>query len=97
PAASICALFDPVCWSRGPVGETLASAREAATEYEYCNCSSAFLDTRGARSLVSRIFSSSAITSSSAGCIIWNEHPKFRTALKSLCAMRDLRLGLGSH
>src|SRR4030095_694736 len=71
--ASICALFDAVCCSRGPVGETPASSKEAATEYVDCKCASAFLDTRGARSLVSRILSSTAITSSRAGCIICSQ------------------------
>jgi hypothetical protein len=49
-----------------------------------CNRASAFLDARGSRSLASRIFSSAAITSSSAGCIIWNDHPKFCAPRQSL-------------
>jgi hypothetical protein len=67
------------------VGDTRASRKGAATEYADCNCASAFVDAHGGRSLVSRIFSSVAMTRSRAGWIIAHDDPKFWSLLQSIC------------
>jgi hypothetical protein len=83
--ARIRALFDLISCSCCPVGDTCASRKEAATEYADCNCASEFLDARGAQSLVSRIFSSVAMTKSIAGWIIVADHRKFCAPVQTLC------------
>src|SRR4029077_8311578 len=81
-AADKSALFRAACSCRS-VGDVPASRREAATGAA-CNCASAVLDARGARSFFSRIFSSAAMTRSRAGCVMYGDHPKFRTGLQTI-------------
>src|SRR4029450_12660786 len=83
--ARICALFDAVWCSCRPVRDTCASCREAAKECADCNCSSAFLDAHGARSVVSRIFSNATMTRSRAGWIIAHDDPKFCARVQFIC------------
>jgi hypothetical protein len=99
-AASKSALFR-AC-GRCPVGDVHASRRETATGAS-CKRASAVLDARGARSLFSRILSSAAMTRSRAGCVMSNDHPKFRARLQTIsvkhtraCNFRRLGSGLNS-
>src|SRR5947207_13778239 len=89
--ARICALFDLVSCNRRCVGDTCASLKDAAKEYADCNCSSAFLDAHGPRSVVSRIFSNVAMTRSRAGWIIVTIIQKFVRRCKSFVEKKAVK------
>src|ERR1043166_2034890 len=68
---------DVVCAGLSAIG----AARAAGTA---SNRASAVLDAHGARSPFSRILSSVAMTKSRAGCVMCDDHPKFRAQLQTI-------------
>src|SRR5262249_12270695 len=84
--ARLCALCDLGRSSCCPEIDACASGTgEGAIEYADRNRASAFLEARGARSVASRMFSSSAMTNWRAGWIISGDHAKSGGELQFFC------------